>query len=134
MEDLKIKSEVEEVISRRSFLRKAAYVAPAVMSLGALNAHAVTTAGTSTFVNFTQSHPATNPVTYTSKETIITQAGTNNVLSGTSVHMPTAPFGNYGIDGASVKTAANNGDAAWSWVNNVFGSAGAWNGIASPGI
>jgi hypothetical protein len=43
------KLEIEQVNSRRDFLKKVGYVAPVVMGLGALNAYAGTTPGSSVF-------------------------------------------------------------------------------------
>lgn len=130
MEDLKIKSKVEEKISRRSFLKKAAYVAPVVVTLGALTAPM--TAQASTFVHHTQSVPATDPITYVKTQTIETQNGTNNVLSGQSTNIPAGGQGEYVTDGAYVKTRADAGDATWTWVNTDVFHSSAWNGIAAP--
>lgn len=43
--------EIESTNSRRTFLKKVAYVAPAVIVLGGLSAQAGTTAGSSVFTN-----------------------------------------------------------------------------------
>ncbi len=81
MEDLLEKSEVEETLSRRSFLKKAAYTAPAIITLGALNAHADATPGSSVFTINTYSGTAVTGST--------TVTGHNGVVdSGTTVYGP----------------------------------------------
>jgi len=125
MEDLLEKSEVEEVLSRRSFLKKAAYTAPAIITLGALNAHADTGATTSAFSSNTYDSTKTNVV---SVETITTQKGTNNVLTGTH-DVLNSNLGDYTASGSAIKTEANNGNETWTWLNNLFGNSNKWNGL-----
>lgn len=120
MENVKI----DNVEARRSFLKKVAYVAPAVVVLGSLTLPS--SAQASTFHNHTQSVPAG---TLTSKETIITKDGTNIVISGTSTKIPDSTFGNYTISGTQVKQAATANDGAWTWVNSLFGGASKWLGV-----
>ena len=119
--------EIENVSSRRAFLKKMAYTAPMVVTLGALTAPM--TAGASVFTNYTQSVPETDPVSYTSVETIVTQDGTNNVIAGTSDHIPTASYDNYVLTGEQVKEAVAAEDASWTWVDGIFGSSTSWNGL-----
>jgi len=116
--------EIQNVEARRSFLKKVAYVAPAVVALGALSAPM--SAQASTFHNHTQSVPAG---TLVSEETITTKDGTNIVLKGASNKIPTASYGNYELTGAQVKEAANAGDGSWTWVNNLFGGTSKWLGV-----
>jgi len=120
MEDLKIKSEVEEVISRRSFLRKAAYVAPAIVSLGALNAQAGTAIGSSVFKN--------NIVSYGNGEVIgtATVRGHNGVVdSGEAVNAVGGSFSPYHSSqytAAEVNANTNPSYHFWSYFQQYFGT------------
>ena len=115
------------VNSRRNFLKKAAYSAPAIIAMGALTAPV--TAQASTFVNNTQSVPATSPVTYTSQETIVTQDGTNNVISGYHEALPTGATGSYSLTGTEVKGQVDIGSPTWTWVDAQFGGSTNWFGL-----
>lgn len=91
--------ENQNVEARRSFLKKVAYVAPAVVALGALNAHASVSAGAapSTFVNtWTDNHGATQTVTVSgySKTGEVT-GGTINGTPVSAANVVTPPMSNF---------------------------------------
>ena len=128
METLTETNRTEEVLSRRSFLRKAAYTAPAVVTLGALTAPV--SARASVFTHSTQTNPSTNPATITSEEVIYTQDGTNNVINGTTTDVPyTGSEDTTELSGAQIKTKISAGQAKWTWVDGLFGTPGNWNGL-----
>jgi hypothetical protein len=117
--------EIKSVEARRSFLKKVAYVAPAVVVLGSLTLP--NSAQASTFSHNTVS--ATNQNQVASQETASTINGTNIVTSGSSIQVPAQTFGNYTISGADVKEAADSGNGTWSWVNSLFGGATKYFGV-----
>ncbi|MFA6189065.1 MAG: hypothetical protein WC680_07275 [Sulfuricurvum sp.] len=121
MENVKI----DNVEARRSFLKKVAYVAPAVVVLGSLTLPS--SAQASTFTHNTIDQNA--PYAVASTQTITTQNGTNIVTSGTSTLVPDAEFGNYTITGAQVKTSADAGSGTWAWVNSLFGGTTKYFGV-----
>lgn len=119
-------TELSMVEARRSFLKKVAYTAPAVIALGALTLPS--SAQASVFTHNTQSVPATNPATSTSTETITTIDGTNIVTSGTSDSVPANTLLHDDYTGTQVKQLAE-GTNTWKWVNDLFGGAAKWLGV-----
>jgi hypothetical protein len=101
--------ENQNVEARRSFLKKVAYVAPAVMALGALNAQANTAIASSTFTH----------VAYDNGETVTTSvtgdSGTNVVTTAT-YQQGTGPVTTY--SGTAVQNPPSSG--LYSWANSIF--------------
>jgi hypothetical protein len=117
--------EIKSVEARRSFLKKVAYVAPAVVVLGSLTLP--NSAQASTFSHNTVS--ATNTTQVASTEKITTINGTNIVVSGTSTPVPDLYGDTTTVSGTKVKAYADAGSGTWNWVNSLFGGATKYLGV-----
>jgi len=101
--------EIQGVEARRSFLKKVAYVAPAVVALGALNAHASAAAAASTFTH----------VAYDNGDTVTTTVTGNsgtNVVDSATYQQNGGPV--YTYSGDAVKNPPASG--LYSWAKSIF--------------
>ncbi|MDP3465892.1 MAG: hypothetical protein Q8R86_09000 [Sulfuricurvum sp.] len=118
--------QIDNVEARRSFLKKVAYVAPAVVVLGSLTLPSSAQASTFTHNTVDQN----NPSVIASTQTVTTKDGTNIVMSGTDTPQPLLfPEDAKSLSGAKVKAYADAGNGTWAWVNSLFGGATKYFGV-----
>lgn len=110
--------ENQNVEARRSFLKKVAYVAPAVMALGALNAHAGTSQAASVFTGKTYVQPGDHLV---GQSTVTGLSGPDIVEGGTYqiVHTDGTTGAVQSFTGAQVK---QNDYGFFTWAKSIFAS------------
>ncbi|MDO9208052.1 MAG: hypothetical protein Q7T91_07345 [Sulfuricurvum sp.] len=107
-------TQARNVEARRSFLKKAAYVAPAIIALGALNAHADVGAAASVFNGKATVDPGNIHV---GDATVTGYSGPDVILGGTYQKVGSSTVVNF----SPVEVQQNN-FGLFSWAKAFFGN------------
>ncbi len=106
--------EMESTNSRRTFLKKVAYVAPAVIVLGGLSAQASPSAAASTFAGDYTVHPPAAGKKIADM-TVSGNTGTNTVTGGT--YTPTSTGVTQTVSASDIVSQQNG---IWAWIQSYF--------------